>query len=1032
MDFFLFLKKHLTTFFIINLVVLLAAFAFEDNFIYQKVKDNRHDGISYDSRSNNPEKARVKSFSETDSTFKKVDISFRMKVYSMGKYDNVFQTAQANDGIRLELSAPSTLALIVLRKGDRDPVGITLTNSLTLNKWYQVKINVDQKNRPEVVLNGNVVVDRDNKDAGTFDYKVSDIAVGSGFSKTRNFDGEISNFALHYRFSKKDAVMATLFLAVKIICLILLAGFIILYLKKTRVPGSIRNNVLFLHFFINSLGLLKIIDAISRKISVAYLPRRDVVFNKWVLGLGLYVPTKPAQMLWYFLTIVALFLYYSCFYFIIYKRKTALENRFVTHISRNSARLFIYLAFLVAANLFIVHFNRYFSSSYYVILQVILWLGLLLLPFSSVGALHPLNNTDHEVLKETTPKPSVLNGWFGSKYSVFMQAALLVFIVVQLCLMFSSYLRGEILVSNDYMGIPETTRLADGDYVNNPEYINKYNIGGLRLYIPGAEKSDFPDKYGPGSNGGSSSRGFARKSYSYEQLDFIKKNQYELNRQTFCGWFMHHQNPMLSAINEYSLRGKATEIDNQYGWFNAIFLANLMDITGGKTFQNYIRNLYLFYLLYFILIIGAAFILFRKIQYVLLTALLSFTSLNLLGFEMIHLSPGFNPIRHFFDVVIPVLLFLYLRRKRFIYLILSLAISILAILSCKEFGLFLAAALFIVLIFKKINEHAAKIDKEGISAAVTLLGIGALFYCFKLGANPAGNYYLKGISGPMMDNHLMYSVFILISFIYVIILSRIKVESALAYVALLLFIYGQAIFVYYVWNAAPNHLYAMASPILFMAVIILKIMIDAVARMKKYENVIISALSIALFFTLYLPSLKDYHLAENNFKKIFVDHKIYQWDFPTAKFKSTMNPAYFYNAVSLIKKYSSGTDSIYMVSKYDTILPFLAGKYSAMPFDDVATSLATGRETELCINTIIKDRPQYLFVDSDIERDLRGDIVDPRDPVIGVMYGGSLERVQMLEELRKVFEGVKKEYTIIDRGDILSIYANIKSRAQLK
>ena len=100
------------------------------------------------------------------------------------------------------------------------------------------------------------------------------------------------------------------------------------------------------------------------------------------------------------------------------------------------------------------------------------------------------------------------------------------------------------------------------------------------------------------------------------------------------------------------------------------------------------------------------------------------------------------------------------------------------------------------------------------------------------------------------------------------------------------------------------------------------------ARMKKYENVIISALSIALFFTLYLPSLKDYHLAENNFKKIFVDHKIYQWDFPTAKFKSTMNPAYFYNAVSLIKKYSSGTDSIYMVSKYDTILPFLAGKYS--------------------------------------------------------------------------------------------------------
>ena len=127
----------------------------------------------------------------------------------------------------MELSNPSTLALIIHRKGVSEPIGIDLTNSLALNQWYQLKIHVDRKNRLEVFLNGAAV-----KDTGAVDYKISDMAIGTGFSKMRNFDGELSNFTLGYKLFKKHYTIAAFFLIAKIICLASLAFIVGLYLTK--------------------------------------------------------------------------------------------------------------------------------------------------------------------------------------------------------------------------------------------------------------------------------------------------------------------------------------------------------------------------------------------------------------------------------------------------------------------------------------------------------------------------------------------------------------------------------------------------------------------------------------------------------------------------------------------------------------------------------------------------------------------------------------------------------------------------------
>ena len=138
-----------------------------------------------------------------------------------------------------------------------------------------------------------------------------------------------------------------------------------------------------------------------------------------------------------------------------------------------------------------------------------------------------------------------------------------------------------------------------------------------------------------------------------------------------------------------------------------------------------------------------------------------------------------------------------------------------------------------------------------------------------------------------------------------------------------------------------------------------------------------------------------------------------------------MNPAYFVDSISLIQAYAPTNNAIHLISKYDNLLPFLAKKYSAMPFFDLQWFLLTDKEVNLCIERIQTQKPPYLFVDTDIERDLNGEIVAAELRDISGPEGESLMRVQRSElvkghlpsgeerlragEARHVTHGLQKE-----------------------
>jgi len=82
-----------------------------------------------------------------------------MKVHSITDYNNVFQTAPENQGIRLELAKPSTLSLVVGHTGQQGLKGFILTRSLQLDRWYYSKYNHYPEKRVKVALDGRILVD---------------------------------------------------------------------------------------------------------------------------------------------------------------------------------------------------------------------------------------------------------------------------------------------------------------------------------------------------------------------------------------------------------------------------------------------------------------------------------------------------------------------------------------------------------------------------------------------------------------------------------------------------------------------------------------------------------------------------------------------------------------------------------------------------------------------------------------------------------------------------------------------------------
>jgi hypothetical protein len=136
-----------------------------------------------------------------------------------------------------------------------------------------------------------------------------------------------------------------------------------------------------------------------------------------------------------------------------------------------------------------------------------------------------------------------------------------------------------------------------------------------------------------------------------------------------------------------------------------------------------------------------------------------------------------------------------------------------------------------------------------------------------------------------------------------------------------------------------------------------------------------------------------------------------------------MPEALFDAAVDLIHRFSADR-GIYIISRYDTCLPFLAERYSRMPYPALAWFLTTQYEIDAASAALDRARPEYLFVDADIDRVYEFDLINPAaplfaDPVTDIVATCSVGR---RKELAKVFDHVRADYHLVERAGLIAVW----------
>ncbi|MCQ8118184.1 hypothetical protein [Methylomonas rosea] len=815
-------------------------------------------------------------------------------------------------------------------------------------------------------------------------------------------------------------------------------------LKLTAIYG---------HVFLCSIGLIGLILKLIRALSLdgffldAQLQLSNRLLQPWqgVLSLG-----KREQLLSYVLVLAVIVIYYFFSYLYVKRESTSLQNNiFVEWLGLTWQRIAGYLLSVFLINVFLITFFD-LSRYYLVFMTLIFWLLIFVLPIQFC-----LSNPN------------------GYKLKLINSSLITVCIFVIALIPFVYYVDGGGPLENEFQDIQEQTILESGQVVVNNKFINEHGIGGLVRYDPVQDQGMDPKQllnsgvpvkmtpefqrwlsegdrplryfYSPASkrlyvssfqgdersqlttifdvNSKSIFRSganvFSSQRYSDEEWDFVRRNKSELINQALAGHYFHHHFALIASINDYIL-GKPPETTHYtYGWGNTIFVAALLKLTGGFSFEKYVQVLYLFYPVYFFMLVGVVWLIFKDKNYVILASLVALIFFYAQGFESVRFAPGLNPIRHFLDVIVLYLLYRYWANNTILPLVLALFVCALAIFANKEFGLVLYLSMMIGVLISNLFKP------QSVAWIFLLLAlILCPFLWFSNPVNPFGtfSYVLSGLSVPDTPFSVVFVVGLLISIITALL--SISNRTTYWYLTVFWLFYGGASLIYFIWNPAPNHIFSLGSIFAVLFVLLLKTCISSFGSQEIELKV--SKFSSMILFIALLPLIMFFLIQQNGYINYFKSHVMYNWQFDTAKFETTMEPTLFSQAVDIIKKYSSGSE-IYLISKYSNILPWLSGKYNSVPYNELALELVSGREVLNTIEFISKKQPEYIFVDTDINRTSFGDVYNPSNLLVGYLGVGGLSRDKALlfENLRLVTDSLLQNYKVVESGALVTVYKKV-------
>lgn len=517
-------------------------------------------------------------------------------------------------------------------------------------------------------------------------------------------------------------------------------------------------------------------------------------------------------------------------------------------------------------------------------------------------------------------------------------------------------------------------------------------------------------------------QGQQRDSYTNTDKQFLYSNAEEVRVQAESRYLFHHHNFLLGAISELELGRPAREVNAQYGIYMVAGLRKVMDWLGGVSWQLYQKMMFCFYYIY----LAGAFLVAHRIlrNSKLLGAfiLLAVAVYMQVDYHFLQLAPGQNPIRHFFDFAVLWLLYRYAGRPSLLCLAGIWAAVALSLAANSMTGLFLGVAAGVTLAVARVGERRGW-ARLPVAEALLLAGCLLAVVIRRPGQDHLSPYYIQGLlgfelSGAIVAGFCLFFVAALAALAY----RWSIIPGPDRYLLLACTFYSMGLFFYYIWGGTIPHALNFAVVYVFGGLVFVKVVLGLLeqASRGRAAKTVVGAL-IVLACALNAGALYTYAEAKQKADKNFASHVTYQWKNPRAQIVTTTPEDMFDQAAGLIRRYDR-SNGIHILSKYDAVLPFLAERYSAMPFPDLQWFIVSPADVTAVADAVSRDKPEYLFVDTDIDRAFYRDLIGPFIPKWRRSQDEALMRAHRLMTLRQVFDQVRGDYQLAETSPLLSVW----------
>jgi hypothetical protein len=515
------------------------------------------------------------------------------------------------------------------------------------------------------------------------------------------------------------------------------------------------------------------------------------------------------------------------------------------------------------------------------------------------------------------------------------------------------------------------------------------------------------------------------KPVGLERLrQFYLANYLEVSHQNMARGQVNHFGHVLNPINEYSLGKPLRDIYMQYGLGNTFLIKWAMDLFGGISIQNYYKT-YVYYTIYHLSYLLMLILVFRSTLYVVGSLASILSCFFAMGYIAYILAPGIIPSIRLFDATTLTCFALYLRGRRKAYIGLAILLSLLAMVINRQFGSVLFMALIGSTALSVLEDKRLKSrlwPLAGLSAVV-IIGVLALKVSDYGALGAIFPYFWAGFfSWPAQPVVIgLTIIYLVISYGFLLVLRDRNFDFKYVYV--FVFLYAQFTLLYYYWSGLVNHL----PPILPFLVLQLfamlytieKYLLEGRATLQKL-TAILTGSAVVISLLVIFPAAAYYYVQKGEFFANFQNHRVHAWNFERATLISTIGTGLIKESKDLIQKYSPQEQPrIHIISKHDGLLPFVSARYSAFPMFDVSSYLFSKKEYDTLLAQLRTERPEYLFVDSDI---CQSD--DPWAKLYSTTFFNAEResRIGRYTLLRQLFDDIRNDYEKADQGKLITVY----------